>query len=439
MNRITAGLVLVGLYALAGCGGGGSSSNASSAMHSASSSSSGGSSGSSSGSESNVVTVTVGAGPAAAHGGTFNISYASVTVCIAGTSTCGTVDNVLVDTGSVGLRLMATALQAVGLNLPTEPDPTQSGNTLAECLPFADGYTWGPLASVDVMMAGETAHGISVNIIDDRHTFAAAPAACANSAMNTSLNSVTAFDANGVLGVGVFDQDCGFSCASCVSLTGGCTTNSDIYYSCTASNQCSLVQVAMDTQVRNPVTQFAVDNNGVVLQLPSVPPGGQSTASGTLTFGIGTQPDNALGSAQVLAADNAGNIITQYKAQALSSSFFDSGSNGLYFPDSSITVCSNTAGNPNASDFYCPASPQPLQATNQGQNGAMSLVSFEIISLNSLNGNFYALPTIGGPANANATLGSYFDWGLPFFYGRRVYTAIEGKSAGGTMGPYYAY
>ncbi|MGH8231139.1 MAG: DUF3443 family protein [Steroidobacteraceae bacterium] len=441
MNRITACLILVGLYSLAGCGGGGGGSNTTSAMHSASSSSSGSgsSSGNSSGGTSNVVAVSVDSGPPAANGGTFNIPYASVTVCVAGTNTCATVDNVLVDTGSSGLRLMASALQAAGLNLPTEPDPAISGNTLAECLPFADGYTWGPLASVDVMMAGETAHGISVNIINDNHSFAPPPPSSCTSA-GSSLNSVSSFDANGVLGVGVFDQDCGASCAVCASLSGGCNANSDIYYSCSGANQCSFAEVAMASQIRNPVAAFAVNNNGVVLQLPSVPPAGQTTASGTLTFGIATQADNALGSAQVLTADNMGNIITLYKGQTLSSSFFDSGSNGLYFPDSSITVCSNTPMDMNASDFYCPNSPQTLQATNQGQNGAMSPVSFEVISINSLSNSFYAVPSVGGPASANASLGSdYFDWGVPFFYGQSVYTAIEGKSAGGTIGPYYAY
>ena len=50
-------------------------------------------------------------------------------------------------------------------------------------------------------------------------------------------------------------------------------------------------------------------------------------------------------------------------------------------------------------------------ALNQGQNGTMSTVSFQITSLNQLNGNFYALSTVGGPAATNPMLGSYFDWG----------------------------
>jgi hypothetical protein len=32
-----------------------------------------------------------------------------------------------------------------------------------------------------------------------------------------------------------------------------------------------------------------------------------------------------------------------------------------------------------------------------------------------------------------------FDWGLPFFFGRTVYTAIEGQSTPAGVGPYFAF
>jgi hypothetical protein len=32
-----------------------------------------------------------------------------------------------------------------------------------------------------------------------------------------------------------------------------------------------------------------------------------------------------------------------------------------------------------------------------------------------------------------------FDFGLPFFFGRNVYTAIQGRRAGTATGPYFAY
>jgi hypothetical protein len=426
----------LGLCLVAGCGGGGGGSTASSSSSSSSSSSGA--------AVSNVVAVTVGPGPAAANGGTFNIPYVSVTVCESGTTTCTTIDHVLVDTGSIGLRIMASALRSAGVALTNLPDPANASNSIVECLPFADGYTWGPVAKADVRMGGETASDLSVNIINDNGSYAATvPASCTSMGSNTSLNSVSAFSANGVLGVGVFDQDCGTSCRDCASFSMGCNTvNSDLYYSCnTTTNSCAFTPVALTDQVRNPVALFATDNNGVVLQMQSLPLAGQATASGSLIFGIGTQSNNALGGAIVLTADTSGNIITVFASQTLGQSFFDSGSNGLFFPDanSPIPVCANTAGNAHASDFYCPTSTLAKTAINQGQNGATKQVLFDITNMDDSNGSFYASATDGGPATTSAALGMYFDWGLPFFYGRSVFNAIQGKTAGSAVGPYYAY
>ncbi|MDQ1387146.1 MAG: hypothetical protein QOF56_600, partial [Acidobacteriaceae bacterium] len=51
-----------------------------------------------------------------------------------------------------------------------------------------------------------------------------------------------------------------------------------------------------------------------------------------------------------------------------------------------------------------------------------------------------AFSQLGGPDTFPGTkTQSYFDWGLPFFYGRNVYTAIETKSTPGGTGPYWAY
>jgi hypothetical protein len=285
---------------------------------------------------------------------------------------------------------------------------------------------------------------VSVNIIDDNGSYAATPpSSCTTvlSSSTTSLNSVQAFAANGVLGVGTADQDCGPSCADCASMSGGCNTAmSDLYYSCnTGTNTCAFTPVTLTAQVRNPVALFATDNNGVILALEAIPTAGQTGASGTLTFGIDTQSNNALGSAFVLTLDSEGNFTTVYKGTQLSSSFIDSGSNGLFFPDSSIPACTNTSQNPQASDFFCPASTLSLTATNQGQLGATSVVNFLVSNESTINNTFYADAALAGPASTSTTLGSYFDFGLPFFYDRHVYTAIEGKTAGTQLGPFYAY
>jgi len=333
---------------------------------------------------------------------------------------------------------MASALAATGLTLAVTPDPNNSSNSIAECLPFADGYTWGALTTADVSLAGELASAVAVNIIDDNGSYGATPPhSCTNvlSSSTTSLNSVVAFAANGVLGVGIADQDCGASCAECASYSNGCNTSmSDLYYSCnTGTNTCAFTPVSETAQVRNPVALFATDNNGVILALEAIPTAGQATASGTLTFGIDTQSNNALGNAFVLTANSSGNFTTVFNNQTLSSSFIDSGSNGLFFPDSSITVC------PNASDFYCPSSTLALSATNEGQFGATSLVNFQVSNESTISYSVYADAALAGPAATNTTLGSYFDFGLPFFYGKSVYTGIESRTAGTQVGPFYAY
>ena len=49
------------------------------------------------------------------------------------------------------------------------------------------------------------------------------------------------------------------------------------------------------------------------------------------------------------------------------------------------------------------------------------------------------LPGDIGPTGRPLPAFPGFDWGLPFFYGRSVYTAIAGHTAGSAIGPYFAY
>jgi hypothetical protein len=415
--------VLLGMSILAGCGGGGGSSAVSSAPPPPASA--------------NVAAIAVGPGPAGTKGN-INIPYVTISVCQPGTSTCATIDHMLVDTGSYGIRVLASVLASANLSLPPMVDPTNPNNTIAECFPFVDGYTWGPLAVAQVQIAGETASSVSINVLDDNGTYnPSVPTACTSLSNNTSLDSVSAFHANGILGIGVFPDDCGQSCANCNLAGGGCSANNDLYYSCNAtSNVCASTPVQENVQVRNPVTLFAADNNGVILQLQSIPSTGAASATGSLIFGIGTQTNNALGSAAVLTTSDTGFFTTTFNGQLLTSSFIDSGSNGYFFADSSLATCSADAM------FYCPPSTVTLSASNQGQNGTVSAVTFQVANLNAIPGGDLAINDVGGGAATSAgtdVLNNDFDFGLPFFYGRKVFIAIDGAMAGGTNGPYYAY
>src|SRR5262245_28948663 len=368
--------------------------------------------GSSEASTVNTQAIIVNAGPANTY---FNGAFTNVVICVPGTNTCQTISGILIDTGSTGLRVLSSAL-----TLPLPQQTGSGGAPVAECYQFVDGFTWGPLQMADITLAGEQARNTAVQVIGSPG-FSNIPAGC----LSTGVPEDTLADlgANGILGVGLFRQDCGLAC------TFPGSSNPGLYYVC-ASGSCAVTTQALAQQVQNPVWLFASDNNGIGITLPSVPAGGLSGTMGMIRFGIGTQSDNSLGSSQVQTTDAAGNFTTIFNGQAYGSSFIDSGSNGLYLLDTSTTglpTCSD------APDFYCPLSLTQFSATNRGANGAAKAVGFQIGNADALSETFTAFSEIGGP---NPGL---FDWGLPFFYGRTVFVAIEGQSTPGGVGPYWAY
>ena len=388
---------------------------------------------------SNVQPIVVDAGPEPQTFIDADEAFTSVTICVHGTSTCQTIDHIQVDTGSAGLRLISSVLT---ITLP--PENNSSGNPLDECTVFSDGYIWGPVATADITMAGEQAAGAPVQIIIPSSSSPAVPSSCSsqnpaggngNEGGSSNSNSVSTFGANGIIGVGLFQQDCGGFCVTNA-------TNPTVYYDCPSSG-CTPTTATLAQQVPNPVTMFATDNNGVVIQLPSVPNGGSASVSGSMIFGIGTQSNNGLGSATIYpvpdTGNNAGNIITTFSGHSYPSSFIDSGSNGIFFLDSTTTGIPTCAGQ--NSGWYCPTnSPDNLSATNQGQDangnpvGTAGTVNFTIEDASTLfNTNNTAFSTLGGP-NPGA-----FDWGLAFFFGRNVFTAIDQMSTPGGTGPYFAY
>ena len=352
--------------------------------------------------------------------GNVNLAFTSVTLCAPGSSSnCQTIDNIVIDTGSSGLRIVSSAL-AASLALTQQTDV--KGNPVVACAHFVDGYTWGPVKLADLKLAGERANSLPIQVIGDPD-FPTAPARCA--ATGPSKNSVQALRANGILGMSVFRQDCGSGCAQ--------PNNRGIYYSC-ASSVCEQTPMPLAQQVQNPVSMFAVNNNGVIIQLPSVPAAGAARVDGSLVFGIGTQANNGLGAATVVGLDPSNaNFTTLYNGVSYSASFVDSGSNGLFFQDS-MPVCASTSAAPG---FYCPESTVNGSAAIQGAGGTSATVSFSIANAATLlaaNPGFAAFANLGAPFAANG-----FDWGLPFFYGRNVYTAIEGAGTPAGPGPYVAF
>ena len=364
---------------------------------------------------SNVQPVVVNSGPA---GNYANGLFTSITVCVPSSSDCQTIDGVLVDTGSFGLRLLSSAGGgALTLSLPHQTG--SNGGSVGECALFVSGFTWGSVNTADVNIAGEHANNVPVQIIDP--TFATVPSSCKNMGVpeNDTLQSL---GANGILGVGPFAEDCGLACAQ----TG--SSNPGMYYNC-ISGSCQIAAVAIRQQVQNPVALFSRDNNGVMIQLPGLT-GAAPGLSGSMIFGIGTQSNNTVGLAEVFPVNSSGEFNTTFKGQSYPA-FVDSGSNAFFFLDSSITGLSTCTSN---SGFYCPTSTQKLSAATSS-GGPNQTINFSVANADTLfsnRGNF-VFEDLGGPNPGT------FDWGLPFFFGRTVFTAIDARSTPAGIGPFWAY
>ena len=436
---VPAGLAVLAALALAGCGGGGGSSSAPVAV--AAPVVAPAPPAPPAPTLTNMVQVTVDAGPpallSAANTYAVDQAFVTVTVCAPGTATCQTIDHVAVDTGSTGLRLLASVLSpALQAALPREADAT--GGAVGECYGYVDGYAFGSVRLADTTLGGEAVAGLPVQVIGDGGAFATVPASC-SAGGGADLTTVTALGANGIIGIGVNPTDCGTLCAA------GSRSGAAAYYDCPSTGCGAVISRAANTsapfeQVPNPVAAMGVDNNGTVMSLPAVAYPGTTSITGTLYFGIGTQTNNLLPStASILTTTSNGVVTATYKGVNYPRSLIDSGTNYYLFTDSSIPACTGA----NVSGFYCPASPLPIGLTLSGANGMSGDASFTLYNAQTLLvGQRSAVPGVGanpsGFGNIMAVPNS-FAVGLQFFFGRNVYTAISGRTAGGTAGPFYAF
>ena len=366
---------------------------------------------------SNVLTLTVNGSNCS------NCSYqnkpcVSVTVCSPGTSTCQTHQRY-----SAGYRKLRPADIQVAPDGVSLNQVTSGSGSLAECIQYVDGSSdWGPVQTADVILGNEPAVTVPIQVIDS--TFGTVPSSCGIPDTDPANKDSTEFWASASLPrTAVRDAQ--------RTQTSGCITSA-------ADRPVPATTAPLSNQVQNPVALLPVDNNGVILQLPSV-----------------SSRRDDLGQRQPCARDrhpveqhsfrghdvsrqlHLGEFTTVFNGSTYSQSFIDSGSNGLYFPAPSTVLPACTGP---FTGWFCPSSTTSLTATTKGFTGSPSnTVSFEIgnaVSLfNSGNRVFFELggSVTGPPASL------FFDWGLPFFLGRSVYVGIEGKTSSLGTGPYWAY
>ncbi len=445
--------LITGLMVLAGCGGAHSTSSTSTTTSSSSA---------------DTATLSVNLGPT---GNYTNGIFTSVTVCAPGSTTsCTTIPDVLVDTGSVGLRVLGSnaenvsASQVVNLGLTQITDPS-SGEPEYECVQYGDlSYTWGPVQLATVTVGGETSShlpGIAANTgIPIQVITTAAPPQTIQYGTGTADNPCLTYPntndtvfsggadddtvaallgANGILGIGNFPQDC------VTASTNYCSSEvTGMYMGYDADTGGGIVEGAtpVGDQAWNFVSALPADNNGTQVSLPSVAANGAATASGTLTFGIGTESNNGMSSQAIYELDEDGNFATAsynsitYTSTNSGGTFIDSGSNALYVSDAG-TLGTTDCASADFADFYCPTSTLNLLPLGlAGYNSTSTSVSLVIANTESLVGTgSAAFDDLGGPSCISSSTSpcspatDYWDLGLPFFFGRPLYVGISEGTA----------
>ena len=336
-----------------------------------------------------------------------NAPCVTLTICNPTTpSNCVTVNNILIDSGSYGLRIFSSLLSS--LNLPVEKN---GNNTVAECVSYADNTSnWGPVASANIILSssGITASAVPIQLLNSSYTGAAA--SCPG-----SVATPAQFGLNGILGVGPLINDEGE------------------YFACNNSS-CSAINLSSINQVSNPIgllpnSQY---NNGITIKFPYVPSSGSSGTIGYAIFGVGTDSDNAVTPAvnkyPISLGGNIPVVMPTIFNNTSLNGFLDTGSNGLFFNDSGIATCDG--------GWFCPTSTISLSAKNKNASNSWITTNFNIENANTLfNTGNGPLPGLGAPFMAG-----YFDYGLPFFYGNTVYIGFVGMTspAMGT-GPYWGF
>jgi Protein of unknown function (DUF3443) len=334
--------------------------------------------------------------------------FTSITVCVPSSDKCFEVDNILVDTGSTGVRLLSSALSSGHVDFKYE---SVLDKNVAECSQFVSGVMWGGIVKADIKINGELASSIPIQIIGDS-SFSSVPEDC--SSRGQVLNSVQSLSANGVLGISNFMTDCGLHCSNLV--------DNYYYYECSL-DKCTRTAMTETRQVQNPVAHFQENNNGTIIELPPVSGVSTNSISGKLIFGINTQLNNQFGAAKKITLDSQrATFSTVYKNRSYSQSYFDSGSNGIYFDDAALVQCSSVL-----SWYYCPAQTLQLDVLLMGVGTELYSYSFSVGNAVDLIKNFPNMAVQPNLVGLGGGTGQDFVWGLPFFFGKRFFTSIEGR------------
>ena len=357
-----------------------------------------------------------------------------ITICDTSGANCQTVSNILVDTGSSGLRIFRSVLNnTTTLDQVASP----SGGPVGECEAFGNGTygDWGPLVYAQVKLAGEPLVTLPIQLIDPsyagQYTSNGNPSSPNASCGQTFTPDTTPSNAgfNGILGVGLFVHSCGNLCVQ--------SSGYSVFFSCSGSS-CTSTTLGNCEQDQNPVPLLPTDHQGVLVSFATNPVSApEASATGSLILGIGTQQDNTPAAGiTAYGADQQGNFQTTFYGTTYSSAngaaFIDSGSDGYFFYDLNI----QNSGPPDY--YYIPSpSPESLPATiTSATNTSSTFFHFDLAAPPTLGSGFSksVIPDLGFYQSGE------FDWGLPFFFLKQnVYVGINGQTSSLGTGPFWAF
>ena len=360
---------------------------------------------------SNVLDVSVGCVRA-------NEPCVSVTVCAPNTNTCIKLPKILLSTQTVGLRI---GVPLPGLTLPNVLDAGDTASSgLAECFIRLDGNReWGPLKKADVLMGGERASSLNIQMMRAQDPSFPVPSQCAQSSDLTGYQ--------GILGIGPSPFDCGAAC----NPTASSPTLNHLYFKCTAGN-CQNTAVNESVQVENPVAALDVDNVGYILSFPDIAAEGTRHLMGSLTFGINTQPNNLLKGNVRLFQYNAGSTLQALlqNANLLAMLEIASPTNQFSAHDPDLQLCAS-------SPYYCPATQESRKLSLEGYG----VSSMDILTANGeqiIQAPLDSFKNISSPLLPRSPLAANLVLGMPFFVGKTIYFGLQklGTSAQLETKPY---
>ena len=340
-----------------------------------------------------------------------NQLFVDVTVCNA-KQQCRTVPNVLVDTGSTGLRLYRGALGGLSLDEVT----ILGDRPLGKWSHFGSGDLWGRVHWAQVRIGGvETTEAIPIELFDVPSPGEILPAGYGSVDLRAQPDGIPG---NGILGISPRHH----------SRTGYFAF--DRARSTTLSGRWDRVLVAESVQVVNPIVHFPPPyDNGSVIRLPEVDwREGQDSAQGWLGFGIGLPTEVLFPHGRrviALELDADGRFPAELGAHRVDL-MLDSGTNSMRLALEPFGFARHGC----FKDYYDPAALTPIDLSVLSASHEIELARPLVVgpagNLRKTALGYGVLPMLAAGPELPDGQEPRSMLGLPFFYGRTVATGLQG-------------